>query len=145
MPIEVARVYDDVRSGLERVLIDRLWPRGLRKDEAPIDRWIKEVAPSTGLRRWYGHDRGRFEEFRQRYRAELDQRAEAVDALVHAADNRGLLLLTATRDLDHSHAAVLAGYIEEQSRRRGRHGGQGPDDGETAEGHDGHSARRPPR
>jgi uncharacterized protein YeaO (DUF488 family) len=110
--VDVGRVYDPREAEPERlrVLVDRLWPRGLRKDAADLDRWDKDVAPSHELRSWYGHDPGRFDEFARRYRAELEEpgRAHALGELRDWADGRTLTLLTATRDPATSHASVLA-------------------------------------
>ncbi|HEU5333067.1 MAG TPA: DUF488 family protein [Actinocrinis sp.] len=109
--VKIARVYDDTptRDGM-RVLVDRVWPRGMKKEAAHLDQWAKNVAPSPQLRTWYGHDPAKFAEFRRRYTAELDEpeRAEAFAALRKLAHTKPLLLLTATRDLEHSQAAVLA-------------------------------------
>ncbi|MEV8096412.1 DUF488 family protein [Kitasatospora sp. NPDC085879] len=93
-----------------RVLVDRLWPRGLKKEEAGFDEWLRAVAPSTELRRWYGHDPERAAEFRSRYRAELTEpeRAEALDHLRQLAARGPLTLLTASREVGISHAAFLA-------------------------------------
>jgi uncharacterized protein YeaO (DUF488 family) len=114
--VRVRRVYDDPSpEDGRRVLVDRIWPRGLAKARAGIDEWAKAVAPSTELRRWYGHEPGRFEEFRRRYQAELAE-PEPRAALRHLrelARSGPLTLVTATRDIDHSQAAVLA----EQLRR----------------------------
>jgi uncharacterized protein YeaO (DUF488 family) len=90
--------------------VDRLWPRGLSKDKARLDEWLKAVSPSDELRHWYGHDPARFAEFTRRYETELTEpeRAEALDRLRAEALSGPLTLLTATRDLDHSQAAVLA-------------------------------------
>ncbi|MCU7825890.1 DUF488 domain-containing protein [Kitasatospora sp. DSM 101779] len=92
------------------VLVDRLWPRGLKKEDAGFDEWLKAVAPSTELRRWYGHDPERRTEFRRRYRAELadPQRTEALDHLRDLAGRGPLTLLTASREVAISHAAYLA-------------------------------------
>ena len=91
-----------------RVLVDRIWPRGLRKSQAAIDRWIKDLAPSTELRRWYGHDVERFEEFARRYRAELRRPpTDALDRLLELARTETITLVTATRDVEHSGARVL--------------------------------------
>ncbi|WP_030269376.1 DUF488 domain-containing protein [Streptomyces sp. NRRL B-24484] len=92
------------------VLVDRLWPRGLKKADAGFDEWLKTVAPSTELRRWYGHDPDRWTEFRRRYRAELaePERAEALDHLRELAGRGPLTLLTASRQVEISHAAYLA-------------------------------------
>lgn len=108
--VRVRRVYDEVRhDDGARVLVDRIWPRGLRKDAVELDDWARDVAPSTGLRRWYGHDRSRFAEFRRRYRQELDddQARAALQRLRDLADRDRVTLLTATRDVEHSQAEVL--------------------------------------
>jgi uncharacterized protein YeaO (DUF488 family) len=96
-----------------RVLVDRLWPRGLRKEEAHLDEWCKPIAPSTDLRKWYAHDPQRFEEFGRRYRGELDagEAADAVQRIRKLAGSQPVTLLTATKDLDTSGAAVLAAYL----------------------------------
>jgi uncharacterized protein YeaO (DUF488 family) len=120
--IQVRRVYDDPGNddGV-RVLVDRLWPRGIAKEGLHLDRWAKEVAPSTELRKWYGHRPERFDEFRQRYRAELGAppAAEALEDLRRTADRGPLTLLTATRDVPHSGAAVLAEAVEDQDHYGG--------------------------
>jgi uncharacterized protein YeaO (DUF488 family) len=90
-----------------RVLVDRLWPRGLPKERAAIDHWSKEVAPSNELRRWFGHDPAKWEEFRRRYRAELAARAELVDELRAMARQGRLTLVYAARDEYHNDAVVL--------------------------------------
>lgn len=109
--IRVGRIYDagDPLGGV-RVLVDRLWPRGISKDRAALDEWCKDVAPSVELRRWYGHEPERFEEFSRRYRAELTQseRADALQHLRNLAQDKTMTLLTATRRSDISEAAVLA-------------------------------------
>jgi uncharacterized protein YeaO (DUF488 family) len=109
--VRVRRVYDDPSpEDGTRVLVDRIWPRGLARARAGIDEWAKAVAPSTELRRWYGHDPARFQEFRRRYQAELaePERQEALGHLRELARSGRLTLVTATRDVDHSQAAVLA-------------------------------------
>jgi uncharacterized protein YeaO (DUF488 family) len=114
--IRIRRVYDDpTAEDGTRVLVDRLWPRGLSKEAANLADWIKAAAPSTELRRWYGHDPDKFSQFRARYRAELAAPASrpAVAQLRRLAAERPLTLLTASRDIDHSHAAVLADVLEE--------------------------------
>lgn len=112
--VGLRRVYDPpALSDGVRVLVDRVWPRGLSKEKARIDRWCKEVSPSTELRTWFGHDPARFEEFRARYLAELEspERARALADLRKVADQGRLTLLTATREIQISQAAVLAGLI----------------------------------
>ena len=109
--IQVRRVYDRPQPGDgTRVLVDRLWPRGLTKAKAALDEWCKDVAPSDELRRWYAHDPSRFEEFGRRYRLELQDptRAEALAHLRGLAKDRRLTLLTGTRRPEISEAAVLA-------------------------------------
>ena len=114
--IRVRRVYDapDPRDG-NRVLVDRVWPRGMRQDAARLDEWAKDVAPSTDLRKWYGHDPAKFGEFRRRYTAELahPEAADALGRLRDLARQGPVTLLTATRDVDISQAAVLAELLRE--------------------------------
>ncbi len=118
--IRVRRVYDppDPDDGA-RVLVDRIWPRGLRKDAARLDVWAKDVAPSTELRTWYQHDPAKFDEFRRRYTAELAQPGpgEALARLRALAAQRPVTLLTATRDVGISQAAVLAEILGSGSAR----------------------------
>ncbi|GAA3970408.1 DUF488 family protein [Actinomadura viridis] len=113
------RVYEETgpREG-RRVLVDRVWPRGMRKEDAHLDEWLRDIAPSTELRRWYGHDPDRFDEFRRRYLAELGDpgHAGAAERLREMAAHERLALLTATRDLDHSQAAVLAEWLTRGGR-----------------------------
>ncbi len=119
--IGVVRVYEDPgrRPGEHRVLVDRLWPRGLKKTSVDFDSWEKDVAPSTELRRWYGHDPARFSEFARRYRAELarEPAASVISTLRELAHGGHLVLLTATRDVEHSGAATLRDVIA-RSRAR---------------------------
>ncbi|MCK7626982.1 DUF488 family protein [Streptomyces sp. RS10V-4] len=112
--IRVRRAYDPPeRADGARVLVDRLWPRGLAKEDARFDEWCKDVAPSPELRKWYGHDAERFAEFAERYRGELAEgvAAEAVDHLRELAADGPLTLLTATKEVPHSNAAVLGGVL----------------------------------
>jgi uncharacterized protein YeaO (DUF488 family) len=109
--ISYRRIYDEPCStDGRRILVDRIWPRGVRKQDARLDEWMREIAPSTELRRWYGHDRERYAEFRRRYLAELRDpvRREAVERLRESALRDRMTLLTASHDLEHSQAAVLA-------------------------------------
>jgi len=113
--IQVRRVYDRPQPGDgTRVLVDRLWPRGLTKAKAALDEWCKDVAPSDELRRWYAHDPSRFEEFGRSYRLELQglRQAEAVAHLRGLAKDRRLTLLTGTRRPEISEAAVLATLLQ---------------------------------
>ncbi len=114
--IRVRRVYDEPSpEDGARVLVDRVWPRGMRKDAARLNEWAKDVAPSAGLRTWYQHDPAKFGEFRQRYITELEQPGprEALSRLRAVAAGKPVTLLTATRDLDLSQAAVLVGLLRE--------------------------------
>ena len=108
--IDLARVYDhSPRAGGQAVLVDRLWPRGIKKADAPFDLWLKDVAPSTRLRTWYGHDPQRFDQFADRYRQELAE-SPAQSALAHLrelAHDDNVVLVTATKDIDRSAGAVL--------------------------------------
>jgi len=112
--VRVRRVYEEPEPGDgTRVLVDRIWPRGLTKAKAALDEWCKNVAPSDELRKWYSHDPDRFEEFGRRYQLELQdpQRADALAHLRGLARDRQLTLLTATRQPEISEAAVLAGVL----------------------------------
>jgi uncharacterized protein YeaO (DUF488 family) len=114
--VQVRRVYDAPQPGDgTRVLVDRIWPRGLSKAAAALDAWCKQVAPSTPLRLWYGHDPSRFDEFRRRYEAELAEPEPARELawLREVARSGTLILLTATRDTTISQAAVLAELLRD--------------------------------
>jgi uncharacterized protein YeaO (DUF488 family) len=116
--VMVRRVYDMREpADVTRVLVDRIWPRGLTKAKADLDEWCKQVAPSTDLRKWYGHDPARFAEFTTRYQIELTQpeRADAVAHLRDLATRQALTLLTATRRPEISEAAVLADLLRGES------------------------------
>lgn len=115
--ITYRRVYDEAsRDDGKRVLVDRVWPRGMRKEEAHLDEWLRDVAPSSDLRKWYGHEPSRFDEFRRRYLAELRdaEHRQAAEHLREMAAHDALTLLTATRDVDHSQAAVLAEWLKKK-------------------------------
>lgn len=115
LQIRIDRVYNPPSPGGGlRVLVDRMWPRGLKKEAAAVDLWLKEVAPSHSLRKWFGHDPERFEEFRSRYEAELESDAPAREGLrnlVRQARNGPLTLLFSARDEEHNNAAVLRDFI----------------------------------
>ncbi|MGA5207495.1 DUF488 domain-containing protein [Streptomyces variegatus] len=115
MSVRVRRVYDpaEPEDGV-RVLVDRLWPRGLAKDAARVDRWPKAVTPSAELRRWYHAGEGSYEEFTDRYEAELaaDEAPEALDGVRELVREGEVTLLTASKTPDRSHAAVLARLLE---------------------------------
>lgn len=115
--IDIAHVKDGRLHSGQTVLVDRVWPRGQRKDEAPWDEWLKTVAPSTNLRKWYGHDRDKYEEFVCRYRTELadEEQARAFKHLQDLHRSGRLILMTATKDLELSQAHVLADLLASNS------------------------------
>jgi uncharacterized protein YeaO (DUF488 family) len=115
--IAIKRAYDrpSPRDGV-RILIDRLWPRGLSKAKLKINAWPRQIAPSTALRKWYGHDPARFAEFRRRYRAELAEHADDLAALRAMVKGRTATLVTATRALDLSHAAVMREILRQKRK-----------------------------
>lgn len=110
--IKLKRAYRPAAAtdGL-RVLVDRLWPHGVRKADAAIDRWVKGIAPSTPLRKWFGHDPARWPQFRQRYAAELHDRGEDLAALRAEARRRTVTLVFAARDERHNNAVVLRNVL----------------------------------
>jgi uncharacterized protein YeaO (DUF488 family) len=115
--VRVSRIYDEPgQADGARILVDRLWPRGVSKDKAALDDWCRQIAPSTDLRTWYAHDPDKFDEFNRRYLAELQQpeRAKVLEYLRGLARAGSLTLLTATKRADISEAAVLAALINER-------------------------------
>jgi uncharacterized protein YeaO (DUF488 family) len=112
--VRTKRAYDPPEPGDGyRVLIDRLWPRGKRREELSLDEWARELAPSTGLRRWFGHDPERFDEFRDRYRAELTSQGEKLDELRRRAREGPLTVVYGARDREHNDAVVLAELLRD--------------------------------
>ena len=108
------RIYDEPSEsdGL-RVLVDRLWPRGVSKEKAQIDLWPKELTPSNELRKWFHAEEPPYEVFVARYRGELEERREQIEEIVQSLDRDVITLLTATKDLERGHVAVLQNYLEE--------------------------------
>ena len=115
MPVHVKRVYDppSLKDG-KRYLVERLWPRGVKKDSLRIDAWVKGAAPSDGLRRWFGHDPEKWHGFRRRYRQELDWNADALGPILEAARRGPVTLVYSARDEEHNSAVVLAEYLQER-------------------------------
>ena len=113
MDIHVKRVYDKLseEDGF-RVLVDRLWPRGIRKEDAHIDLWLKEIAPSTALRKWFDHDPHKWEEFRKRYFSELENNSETIARLLHEMNNGELTLLFSAKNIEFNNAVALKEYLE---------------------------------
>ncbi len=112
MEIRVKRIYEppETADGY-RLLVDRLWPRGVSRESASLDAWMKEVAPSSELRRWFGHDASRWQEFKRRYAVELGTRQDLVAEILSLARDRPVTLLYSARDTDHNQAVALAEYL----------------------------------
>ena len=113
--IQLKRAYEEPssRDG-QRILVERLWPRGASKEKAAIDQWLKELAPSTELRKWFHHDLENWAEFRERYRAELDQKAELLVPLMQRIAAGVVTFVYAASDEEHNSALVLKEYLEER-------------------------------
>lgn len=113
MPIHIHRAYDleSMPQGY-RVLVDRLWPRGVRKEDLPVDSWAKDLAPSTSLRKWFAHDPAKWTEFKKRYRAELKTHGDELRQLLDSAGARDLVLVYSARDPGHNQAVVLRDFLE---------------------------------
>jgi uncharacterized protein YeaO (DUF488 family) len=115
------RVYEPAAAADgTRILVDRLWPHGVMKEKAAIDRWAREIAPSAELRCWFGHDLGRWRDFRRRYAAELSSQGEALDALAALARERRLTLVFGARDEEHNNAVVLRDLLLKRLMPRAR-------------------------
>jgi len=112
--LRTKRIYEEPSADDgTRVLVDRLWPRGISKEEAKIDRWEKDLAPTNELRRWFGHDPAKWEEFLRRYRAELEGKEEELDRLRQEAGDATVTLLYAAKDEEQNNAVALKRYIDE--------------------------------
>jgi uncharacterized protein YeaO (DUF488 family) len=115
MPIHLKRVYEQPKRGDGyRVLVDGLWPRGVDKETAKIDLWLKEIAPSAELRKWFDHDPKKWSQFKARYFRELNKDVETVAGLAQKAKNRRVTLLFAARDIAHNNAVALRAYLEKE-------------------------------
>jgi uncharacterized protein YeaO (DUF488 family) len=113
MGVRVKRVYEKpAKTDGRYVLVDRIWPRGLNKTEARVDEWLKQIAPSTRLRKWFGHDPARWKEFKKRYAAELDDQPERLKELAHEARKRTVTLLFGAKDTEHNNAVALKDYLQ---------------------------------
>jgi len=116
--IRVKRVYEpSAPDDGARFLVDRLWPRGMKREALQLDGWLKEVAPSDTLRRWFGHDPKKWEEFRRRYFVELDGRPEAWRLILEAARRGKVTLLYGARDTEHNNAVALGAYLRDKVGR----------------------------
>lgn len=118
MSIALKRAYDPPAEGDGcRVLVDRIWPRGITKEDLQIDAWLENLAPSTALRKWFGHDPKKWDEFKQRYAKELEQRSEALDALAERARAGPVTLVFGAKDTAHNNAVALREQLERRLRR----------------------------
>ena len=115
MNIQIKRVYEEPsKEDGKRILIDRLWPRGLTKEKASIDLWIKEIAPTTELRKWFGHEEDKWDEFKKRYKQELQKNFESVEQLIKELKSGTVTLVYGAKDTEHNDAVVLKEYIEQK-------------------------------
>ncbi len=112
--IRIKRAYDkpDTDDGV-RILVDRLWPRGIKKEDLKLDYWLKEVAPSDELRKWFGHDPEKWPDFRRRYFIELDQNSERLKPIREAAEQGTITLIYSAKDEEHNNAVALQAYLAE--------------------------------
>ncbi|OPZ45313.1 MAG: hypothetical protein BWY94_01424 [Actinobacteria bacterium ADurb.BinA094] len=117
--IRLKRAYEDAATGDgRRVLVERLWPRGVTKEKAALDLWLKDVAPSRDLRTWFGHDPAKWPEFRRRYREELDGREDEVAQLADLSREGTVTFVYGARDEEHNAAVVLKEYVEERLAKK---------------------------
>ncbi len=117
---QIKRVYDPpAKTDGARFLVDHLWPRGVKKETLALDGWLKEVAPSDGLRKWFGHDPARWDEFQRRYVAELATRPESWQPLLDAARKAPATLLFSARDTEHNNAVALKAFLEKRAKSKG--------------------------
>jgi uncharacterized protein YeaO (DUF488 family) len=113
MPIRLKRAYDKPsKNDGYRVLVDRVWPRGVSKEDAELDEWMKEAAPSTSLRKWFGHDPDKWEEFSRRYYKELDKNSESLKPLVQRAKKGRITLVYGSKEARYNNAVALKEYLE---------------------------------
>ncbi len=116
MQVRLKRAYEEPsKQDGTRVLVDRVWPRGLKKEDAHIDHWLRDIAPSTELRKWFGHDPDKWWQFRQRYFRELSRNHPAVDEIRHLADKGRVTLVFSARDERHNNAVALKEYLQQSS------------------------------
>jgi|SRR5690625_1401486 len=112
--LKVKRVYDDIsQQDGKRILVDRVWPRGIKKEDLEHDEWYKDIAPSTGLRKWFDHDSEKWESFKKKYKKELKDQKELIDKIKKDADGHNVTLLYAAKDTEHNQAVVVKEYVDE--------------------------------
>ena len=111
--LKIKRVYDDVsEQDGKRILVDRVWPRGIKKEELQHDEWFKKIAPSSDLRKWFDHDADKWDEFKKKYKKELKDQKDLVKKIKDAADGHNVTLLYSAKDTEHNQAVVIKKYIE---------------------------------
>lgn len=116
--IRLKRVYEDVEEGDgTRFLVERLWPRGMKKESLMMDAWLKDAAPNRELRRWYAHDVQKWDEFQRRYRSELEKHADGLQSIHDALEGGNVTLLYSARDVEHNSALVLKPFLEDEMRK----------------------------
>ena len=116
--LRIRRVYDPPEpDDGARILVDRLWPRGVKKEEAELTLWLKEIAPSSQLRQWFGHDPEKWDEFKRRYHAELTANHAALDKIRNFLNSGRVTLVYGARDTEHNDAVVLAQYLQEHPHK----------------------------
>lgn len=116
--IKVERIYSTPENDGFRILVDRLWPRGLSKDKVKLDMWLKEIGPSHELRKWFGHDPDNWNEFKDKFFQELDQKKELIDQIVSRAKEGDVVLLFGAKDEEHNNAVALKEYIDSRMKTR---------------------------
>lgn len=115
LDIRLKRAYDDPADGDGcRILVDRIWPRGVSKDDLALDHWLKDLAPSTGLRKWFGHDPQKWDGFKERYFKELDGCSDAIDQLLEWGREGRITLIYGAKDTEHNNAVALKAYLEKK-------------------------------
>lgn len=115
--IEIERIYNNPQGNNNnsfRILVDRLWPRGLSKDKVKVDLWQKDIAPSTSLRKWFSHDKKKWDEFKSRYFKELEKNSESINTIINKAKEGSITLLYGAKDEKFNNAVVLKEYLEEK-------------------------------
>ena len=121
MIIKIQRIYTDQTENNDdsfRILIDRLWPRGLRKEEVKIDLWLKDIAPSSSLRKWFSHDEKKWDEFKKKYFKELERNSETVNKVLDkASEERSITLLYSARNEKFNNAVALKEYVEQKIKK----------------------------
>lgn len=114
--VKVKRIYDPVsKDDSKRILVDRLWPRGMKKGEVMIDEWLKDIAPSNELRKWFSHDPSKWLEFKHRYKKELKDKANVLERIKKEAKTKTITFLFSAKDTEHNNAVVLKEVIDQQT------------------------------